>query len=316
MKQRAGLTLVEVLVAMFIMSIGLLAIMTLFPLGLMNYGQAMQDDRVGQAASNAAAIANVFDLRNDAAVVNPAFSTPLVTSPSTILPSAIFVDPWYAAISPPAPRLRYPTIGGSIPRVGVFTTSQQNVPFWPAPYQQWFSLPDDYDFGLDGTPLVSGQVTGQGSVKNQGYYTWTYLLRRTPGQTSNPCTDMAIVVYKGRVTQSLDGEDVLLVTGSIGQTGLVVLPQKQQAVPSTTPPIQQTIVWPPAIRKTGWILDPNSAQFYRVVSITEDALGGYVLEMQTPLKAPPSGNLAYYNNAFPILVMENVAEVMEKGLGR
>src|SRR4249920_893142 len=65
MKQRSGLTLVEVLVAIFIMGVGMLAILTLFPLGLMTAGQALQDDRVVQLVGNAAAIANARNVRND-----------------------------------------------------------------------------------------------------------------------------------------------------------------------------------------------------------------------------------------------------------
>lgn len=47
---RPGTTLTEVLVAMFIMAAGMLALFTLFPLGAMQVGQALKDDRTAQAA--------------------------------------------------------------------------------------------------------------------------------------------------------------------------------------------------------------------------------------------------------------------------
>ncbi len=49
MKRRPGITLIEVLVAIFVMSIGLLALLTLFPLGALRMSQALQDDRSDRA---------------------------------------------------------------------------------------------------------------------------------------------------------------------------------------------------------------------------------------------------------------------------
>jgi len=50
---RRGLTLTEVLVAMFVMAIGMLSLLTLFPLGAMQVGQALRDDRTSQVARSA-----------------------------------------------------------------------------------------------------------------------------------------------------------------------------------------------------------------------------------------------------------------------
>jgi Prokaryotic N-terminal methylation motif len=47
--RRAGLSLVEVLVALFIMALGMIALLTLFPLGALQMGQALKDDRCSQA---------------------------------------------------------------------------------------------------------------------------------------------------------------------------------------------------------------------------------------------------------------------------
>ena len=50
---RPGVTLTEVLVAMFTMAIGMLSLLTLFPLGAMQVGQALRDDRCRQTALQA-----------------------------------------------------------------------------------------------------------------------------------------------------------------------------------------------------------------------------------------------------------------------
>jgi hypothetical protein len=49
----AGTTLVEVLLAIFVMGIGLLALLTLFPLGAQEMAQVIKDDRTAAIADNA-----------------------------------------------------------------------------------------------------------------------------------------------------------------------------------------------------------------------------------------------------------------------
>lgn len=51
--RRAGVTLVEVLVAIFITGVGLLALLTLFPLGALDLAQAVKDDRTARIADDA-----------------------------------------------------------------------------------------------------------------------------------------------------------------------------------------------------------------------------------------------------------------------
>ena len=65
MRHRPGITLVEVLVAIFIMAIGLLAILTLFPLGALRMSESLQSDRTAAAASEAAGIGDAFGMRQD-----------------------------------------------------------------------------------------------------------------------------------------------------------------------------------------------------------------------------------------------------------
>lgn len=53
---RLGVTLLEVLIAIYIMGIGLLALLALFPLGMLSMAQAVQDDRVAVLAAESVAL--------------------------------------------------------------------------------------------------------------------------------------------------------------------------------------------------------------------------------------------------------------------
>jgi hypothetical protein len=54
--RRAGVTLIEVLAAIFITGVGLLALLTLFPLGALALAQAIKDDRTAAVAQGAVAL--------------------------------------------------------------------------------------------------------------------------------------------------------------------------------------------------------------------------------------------------------------------
>ena len=55
MIRRAGVTLIEVLVAIFVTALGLLALLALFPLGAVSMAQAVKDTRTAYSAAAAAA---------------------------------------------------------------------------------------------------------------------------------------------------------------------------------------------------------------------------------------------------------------------
>src|SRR5438270_13324386 len=64
---RRAVTLVEVLLAIFLMGIGLMAVLSLFPLGAAQMAQAIQDQRAAEAATTAAAFARtIFEQSCDA----------------------------------------------------------------------------------------------------------------------------------------------------------------------------------------------------------------------------------------------------------
>src|SRR5215475_5248449 len=70
MTRRSGVTLVEVLVAIFVMGIGMIALLTLFPIGVLRMQQAINDELASQSAYNADKIAIANNIRNDPTVVS------------------------------------------------------------------------------------------------------------------------------------------------------------------------------------------------------------------------------------------------------
>src|SRR5262245_56739736 len=95
MTRRHGVTLMEVLVAITIAGVGLLALMTLFPLAAFEMSTSVLKDRAGHNKHNFAAIANLFGVRQDPtiqlAMTNPAPGTlPQISAGPSY---AVYVDP-------------------------------------------------------------------------------------------------------------------------------------------------------------------------------------------------------------------------------
>src|SRR5271155_4256186 len=110
MARRNGMTLMEVLIAIFVMGIGLLAILAMFPMGALTMQRAIRDDRGGHAASNAKALATSMNVRFDPNLQG------LFTSGS--LGNAPLDGPSYPVFADPLGYLSYSTgyqswVGGS-----------------------------------------------------------------------------------------------------------------------------------------------------------------------------------------------------------
>jgi len=65
MNRRSGVTLLETMAAIFIVGIGLISLLTLFPAGAVKMDQAIKDDRTGHMKENAASIADALKLRGE-----------------------------------------------------------------------------------------------------------------------------------------------------------------------------------------------------------------------------------------------------------
>jgi hypothetical protein len=316
MPRRGGATLVEVLVAIFIMAIGLLTLLALFPLGVLTMAQAIQDDRTANAAGNAAAIAILQDIRHDPNL------TPLFLNPNNAVytnappdgPSyPVYVDPMGARsyLGLYAQWVGGQSSGGQgvgVPRSSVqFVTSTSTA-------LQWFSLLDDIYFDNDPSNMGYPKIeVAPNTFYRQNLYTWAYLMRR-PLQGDPTVVEVSVIVYNQRslaLNFALQGDEVSFSAAFDTSSNVV----------SLTWAANQSA---PKLRVGSWLLDttlvsPNGAapysgvhaNFYRVVGVTETSDTSMDVEVQTPLRDFPAGQVS--NGT--VVVLDGVAEVFEKRTG-
>lgn len=303
MRTRSGITLVEVLVAIFIMGVGLLAILVLFPVGALKMAQAIRDDRAAHAGHQAAAVANMWDLRHNQAVetildqVPGGWPPPLAHTPSY----PVVIDPFGGALLSAPLGAR----AGATPGLLRVVPAQGNgVGQIPVPANnasagdRWFTLNDDLNFNADGTPFGTPGV----SVQRYGSYTWAYLARR-PQHGNKSTVDLSVIVYKGRPVLTPNNEPTFAVTGAKDDTALTVT---------------VTAGSEPEIRTGGWLLDTTAipAIFNGVQVRTVAALAYQVTDIQkagttwTVRVEPP-----LRNNVDTVAFLENAIAVFEKGTG-
>jgi prepilin-type N-terminal cleavage/methylation domain-containing protein len=316
MNTRPGVTLVEVLVAIFIMGVGMLAILVLFPLGALKMAQSLKDDRCAQAAAQAAALANANNWRSDFNVTGElGFGRPVYVDPVGRdyigFPSSTFPPPAKDVITGTTIKRRSLSFltsslfsARAVPGQATLTPGQWSL--------RWFSLHDDLTF--DGNGVAA---TPAGNVQREGRYTYALMLRpfHLNNATTSPqqgITDMDIVVYSGRNLQVPGGEttyDQPNVTHSL-----------------TADPTKVVIDWSgkekPPLRRGGWILDTSPrittgagaepttlgeihSFFYRVVA-TEDISA---TQVQLELQTTPVAQIRR------LVVMEGVAEVFPRKTG-
>jgi type II secretory pathway pseudopilin PulG len=284
-RRRPGITLLEVLIALFIMGIGMLTLLTLFPLGALSMAKALQSDRATAAAQLAAEYAEMMDLPSDPDV-RSAFTTPPPGGPPGDGPGVswpVFVDAFGGAAA-------FASLGASALSPGV-TRVAPAYARTPALAGRWFALPDDLNFGPDATPAG-------GSVQRGGRYTWAYLLRR-PRADTPAVVDLTVVVYAGRDTQAGTGETAYVASGARGENSLLLSYTAAQGKPG--------------LRRGAWLLDVTlnaatkrtQAVFYRVVNVGEET-GWLTLEVEPALQ----------EDVNTVVVLDNAIEVFHRGLTR
>jgi hypothetical protein len=316
---RKGVSLIEALMAIFVTAIGLLSLLVLFPVGAFRMAQAITDDRSAHLATNAFALVQAHNFRDDQVNENAifmGFQNGAPTSPAlTTLdgPSyPVYVDP--TRILPTSPASTIGTTAAPLTATpGILRLSVQSfgiATFGDA--RRWFALPDDLTYSSDGA--FAGLSTDPNQTPaltpgRDGSYTAAYMLRR-PKASVPSIVETTVVVYKNR--PSIGGENAYVLNP--GQQPFDINSNEVQ-IP-WAPGMQET----PPVRKGSWILDAtvlNAAGqpephgfFYRVVNVTDNGAGSMIVELATKPKMSTVGN----GNGV-LVVMENVVEVFEKGAG-
>jgi prepilin-type N-terminal cleavage/methylation domain-containing protein len=321
--RRRGLSLTEVLVAIFIMAIGLMALLTLFPLGALNMAQAIKDDRTGNSAANGAAVAHTIWrmlVANNPANPDPTLTPILLNAGKVSYPNLpdltgttgpgywVYIDPFgyngqynYGGAGPYASWQTWlaGSPAGSLPRY-----SKDPLPPPPPGWQAittygYFSNNDDITFGENGTPPAPGGAAG--SVERRRQYSWAFLVRLA--NCSDPQhLNLTVVVYSGRPLQT--APDAVPTGEAVYQANVV--PGRNTL----------TLTWgagqdKPAVRRGSWILDATAADtpprgyFYRVVDITDTGANSMLLELQTNLQG-------YQQVPAQVVILDGVAEVFQK----
>jgi prepilin-type N-terminal cleavage/methylation domain-containing protein len=295
MTRRRGLSLIEVLVALFIMGLGVIAILTMFPLGAYQMAVAVREDRSAQSAAAADAYIRTYWKIN--VVEQGGGSEPFflaLNGTSVGLPLALDTEPSYpVAVDPMGVAARSGVnknwlgdLAGvnpstNIPRqnLNLITTSQYA--------QRVCSLMDGLGYDDDGRPL---NPAGTGADRELRY-NWLWVIQRT-NNANKLAANLTVVVFDRRAhLYAPVGSEAVFSTVANG------------AVPGTS---SVTLTGSPDVKPGGWIMDASvnvpgrplirHANFYRVTSVS-----GNTLELQSPLKTPTDNNNTPYTGTFVVL---------------
>lgn len=222
MKKRDAVTLVEVLVAIFVMGIGLIALLTLFPIGMLRMAAAIHDARTAEAAYNADKLGILQNVRNDPFVISAfdantigfypngnipdVFFNPYPKQPSgqNGLPNAdpnaesytILVDPIGFNSAPASAQDWVAGQPGVLRRRLVNFTTGATPAITKMNILQNFTLWDDINFESTiagpGAPQTVANV-----VMRDSRFSWAYALRR-PQTSDRSVVNLTIIVFDKR----------------------------------------------------------------------------------------------------------------------
>jgi len=315
MQRRTAATLVEVLVAIFVMGIGLLAILALYPLGAYRMAEAIQASRCASIAENCDAIDRIWHIRSNSTLVtvpltgndlylNPP-GIPAISSTSTGASYPVFIDPsgYLTAAGTGYQNWLAGNKALLMPRMSVnFVQGTQNNGIG------WFSFLDDIQFNKLGLPDLT--LIGAPYVERDIRYSWAFMCQR-PAANNTSVVNMTTVIYNRRPL-SMSG-NLTLSEYAYGGATTYDLTRNVVAVDFSASGSL------PPLRAGEWILDATvdannvpHGYFYRVVSINQTGPTTVEFEVQTPFRGFPPGTTT---TPGIVVVLEGVAEVFERGPG-
>ena len=348
MTQRPGVSLTEVLVALFIMALGTLAILTLFPLGAYNMGQALKDDRTAQCAIQADALmrsywqTNVVEIyqaqsaSGTTTLVDPDFAAALFapnqlngvtnTSGSPIVTSG-------GTVTFTVPAATLPTLSTSVAGISsypVFVDPMGFVAPWGPPSstadeQTWVAGKNQ---GLPRRPL--SQISTSASIRVcslMDSLSFGAMSSGIPIPVGQTAVDRDYRYNWLWVIQRPNCQDLFSATMSVvvfdQRPFHFVMNSAETALPAAFQPGSTFVqVSPPSgvvLKKGGWVMDgtisPTTspptlhANFYRIVSATDAGGGVTNLELQTPIHRNDGSSSPYTGT---LIVLFGVSEVFDR----
>lgn len=286
--RRSGLTLLEVLITIFVMGIGMLSVLTLFPLAARKIGIAIDMDRATQAAANASAISllpvnlsigNPWSIREAASKY---FDEKLTANPSAgSAPSDVVHYDGAGYIVRPGPFLIGIIAPENSPPPGITRTWT-----WPTLRRTEIVSLDEYPFDDAGLPEVGGRRSER--------YSSSFLFRRNRLDDENTM-ETVILIYAGRPFDFGNQNEMSL---SLTAIGAPLTPNSNGSSEiQITNPFPVTLAGTPdrVIHRGSWIVDispdappptgkPRWKKFYQVISTNPDT---GILSIDRPLE----GNL-------------------------
>lgn len=334
MTRRPGVTLTEVLIAMFIATIGLLSLLTLFPAGMQNMAQAIQDTRAGHSKQNAMAMFYVLSPQDDPwvdrALHNPPGAPPIPKSSSTRYPSyAVLVDPvgWYGLQSPEREWVGrgYADPNNPNQRLGVPRVTLKKYNDINDPATRRRAILEDLTF-LDDITFVNNPKNPQAGtpegtlVDRGGEYTYAYLLQKTP-LAQQTVLRLHVLVYRDRTVQltqnrSLFNEPTFDARFLPLDNGFLI--DKVPGIGAKPPFARGEWVIDSTVDTRNW--NPNNPQSpppeayghpYKIATLTPLSPDSIFVEVETPLfESRVYGNRTRDGK---ITVLKNVIDIFDMG---
>ena len=328
--------MVEVLMAIFVVGIGTLSILVLFPLGMQNSAQAIAHNQTALAAATAEALLEWRQVRVDpwvigvvpgqenfqpvtTALVPPGSMYEYLSQPPFFTgvqigvfdglnvqgPSPpVFVDPLGQAVMSSFRVGEAKAVGSlGIPRSAVsFAQSAKDA-------RRWFTLDNDASFAPNGAPeLVAGLVP------RERQYSWAYVLKR-PRFTEPRVAECTIVVFRRR---PLIGPNETVLTGPAADQGRIFTRGETTA----------SVLWTPslALRPGFWIFDATALDlasarklglvsqfngyFYQVVHVSDPVRVGSEIVQEFEISRPAK------DHGYVGVLFNGIVHVIEKGAGQ
>ena len=282
---RNGITLLEVLMAIFIMGIGMVSVFAIFPVAALMMGQAIEKYQINEVVNNTQSnfdtdvldfIKNKPDLIcNSSGVQISTISGSFFSSTiNSALPQYLFLDQAAAINGRP-----------SLANVMVACVKGASSPLLPLEINERY-FTSNFDIELD----ESGRAVSP--VASVGRYSVSFLLEKKPPLDNPLPSRRYMLVYKGRSQTFADFPWEAVTTNVASAPNLI----------NPTPGALD-------YKKQGWIMTFNSVtgnrSFYQITAVNPNGSGGIELEVK-----PKLGTDA--NNVY---LLSDVVRVIDMGAG-